>query len=170
MEDESVQDSDTSQQVGQTPDLLDVLPDGAVEDTAGGQDDVLGEGGIKALRAERAARKAAERQLKESQQALLEAQDAQRAVQSELFELRFEQEAAPMCAYPELLRKLGDWDDAMSAEEIRAQATKIITKYPKLASETVNRDIFTRCAKEGYTSHTINAIQFADAVRDTLGR
>lgn len=75
-----------------------------------------------------------------------------------------------MCAYPELLRKLGDWDDAMSAEEIRAQATKIITKYPKLASETVNRDIFTRCAKEGYTSHTINAIQFADAVRDTLGR
>ena len=91
MEDESVQDSDTSQQVGQTPDLLDVLPDGAVEDPAGGQDDVLGEGGIKALRAERAARKAAERQLKESQQALLEAQDAQRAVQSELFELRFEQ-------------------------------------------------------------------------------
>ena len=58
MEDESVQDSDTSQQVGQTPDLLDVLPDGAVEDPAGGQDDVLGEGGIKALRAERAARTA----------------------------------------------------------------------------------------------------------------
>ena len=52
MEDESEQDSDTSQQVGQTPDLLDVLPDGAVEDPAGGQGDVLGEGGIKALRAE----------------------------------------------------------------------------------------------------------------------
>ena len=42
MEDESVQDSDTSQQVGQTPDLLDVLPDGAVEDPAGGQDGHIG--------------------------------------------------------------------------------------------------------------------------------
>ena len=142
----------------------------ALDDVQDDQDDVLNEGGMKALRAERSARKDAERQLKASQHALQDAQEALQASRRELFDLRFEQAAAPLCAYPELLRKLGDWDDTMSADEIREQATKIVTQYPKLANEPVNRDRFTLCAKAGPTNHTINANMFADAVRDALGR
>lgn len=124
---------------------------------------------LKALRAERQARKQAERQARQAKEALQAAQQETQTVQHELFEMRFSKVTEPMCEYPELLRKIGEWADTMTAEEIRAQATELLQQYPKLANEPVDSNMFAHI-KPNLNVHTLNAQMFQNMMHDELNR
>lgn len=127
------------------------------------------DGALKALRAERQARKQAERQARQAQEALQAAQQETQIVRHDLFEMRFSKVTEPMCEYPELLRKIGEWADTMTDKEIHEQATELLKQYPKLANTPVDVNMFTRM-KPNLNVHTLNAQMFQNMMHDELNR
>lgn len=143
-------------------------------------DGQLNEGGLKALRAERAARKAAEQAVKEQQKtfeerlAALEAENAQ--MKTEKFERRVVDAATGKLKTPSLALKLADVSDCMDDTQLATAIDKLIESCPELAAEPAAKSTedpfrFANHVKSTpQNAHDMNALAFGNMVRTALNQ
>lgn len=143
-------------------------------------DGQLNEGGLKALRAERAARKAAEQAAKEQQKtfeerfAALEAENA--LMKTEKFERRVVDAATGKLKTPQLALKLADVSDGMDDKQIGEAIDKLLESCPELAAEPATKGTedpfrFANHVKSTpQNAHDMNALAFGNMVRDALNQ
>ncbi|MEF2736293.1 MAG: hypothetical protein U0N15_03590 [Bifidobacterium choerinum] len=141
-------------------------------------DGQLGEGGLKALRAERAARKAAEAQAKEQQKTFderLQALEAENArMKAERFERRVTDAASGKLKTPALALKLADVSADMTDAQLGEAIDKLLKDCPELAvaQQQGGGDDPFRFANHANTkpqnAHDMNALAFANMMRDAL--
>ncbi|RSX48931.1 hypothetical protein [Bifidobacterium castoris] len=149
-------------------------------DDAQQSDDQLGEGGLKALRAERAARKAAEQAAKAAQQTFeqrLQALEAENAkMKAAQFDRRVTDAASGKLKTPTLALKLADVSEDMTDEQLVAAIDKLLKDCPELAAEPASQggeDPFrfsNHVKSTPQNAHDMNALAFANMVSSAINR
>lgn len=178
MEDNNQQPDETAQA---TPDV----PPQEQENTEnqpeqeGRDDSQLNEGGLKALRQERAARKAAEAAAKEQQRTFEERlkalEDRNSALEAERFQRRVTDIAAAKLQSPQLALKLADVNPDMDDKQIGEAIDKLLETSPELAKTEKQQveDPFrfaSHIKNTPQNAHDMNAIAFGNMLASALNR
>lgn len=146
---------------------------------AGRDDSQLNEGGLKALRQERAARKAAEAAAKEQQRTFEERlkalEDKNNALEAEKFQRRVTDIAAAKLQSPQLALKLADVTPDMDDKQIGEAIDKLLETSPELAKTASKQaeDPFqfaSHIKNTPQNAHDMNAIAFGNMLASALNR
>lgn len=142
-------------------------------------DSQLNEGGLKALRQERAARKAAEAAAKEQQRTFEERlkalEDKNNALEAEKFQRRVTDIAAAKLQSPQLALKLADVNPDMDDKQIGEAIDKLLETSPELAKTEKQQveDPFrfaSHIKNTPQNAHDMNAIAFGNMLASALNR
>ena len=145
----------------------------------GRDDSQLNEGGLKALRQERAARKAAEAAAKEQQRTFEERlkalEDRNNALEAEKFQRRVTDIAAAKLQSPQLALKLTDVNPDMDDKQIGEAIDKLLETSPELAKTEKQQveDPFqfaSHIKNTPQNAHDMNAIAFGNMLASALNR